>query len=172
MILLAYDGSPDAKAAIEVVARCSPAAAVTVVTVWEPFIQTLSRVGMGIGMGMGVTGGYAEADSESIDAAIREQAGETAAEGAQLATAAGLAARPRVARRDGDIAGAILRIAEEVDAGIVAVGTRGRGGVKAFLLGSVSHALVQRADRAVLVAPSPTVAVARRQHGDQHPVQA
>jgi hypothetical protein len=41
-------------------------------------------------------------------------------------------------------------------------GTRGRSGVQSFLLGSVSHQVVQHADRAVLVVPSLTLAEKRR----------
>lgn len=45
--------------------------------------------------------------------------------------------------------------------GSIVIGTRGLTGVKSLLLGSVSHAVVQHADRAVLVVPSPEIAEAR-----------
>jgi nucleotide-binding universal stress UspA family protein len=44
------------------------------------------------------------------------------------------------------------------------MGTRGLTGVKSLLLGSVSHAVLQHADRAVVVVPSPEVARERGQH--------
>jgi nucleotide-binding universal stress UspA family protein len=41
------------------------------------------------------------------------------------------------------------------------MGSRGLTGVKSLLLGSVSHAVIQHADRTVIVVPSPEVAAAR-----------
>lgn len=170
MILVSYDGSGDATAAIDRVAHVMPGAEVTVLTVWEPFMQTMALTGMG--MGMGVTGGYSATDSESVDETIREAAFATATEGAHHARAAGLDARPRTESRDGDVATTILAVAEAVDADIIAMGTRGRSGVKAFLLGSVSHAVVQHADRAVLVVPSLTLAERRRDQTHHHAAHA
>lgn len=45
---------------------------------------------------------------------------------------------------------------------MIVLGTRGLGGVKSFLLGSVSHAVVQHADRPLLIVPSPDLAEQRR----------
>jgi len=41
------------------------------------------------------------------------------------------------------------------------MGSRGLTGLKSLLLGSVSHAVIQRADRAVIVVPSTEVAASR-----------
>ena len=41
------------------------------------------------------------------------------------------------------------------------MGSRGLTGVKSLLLGSVSHEVIQHADRAVVVVPSPDVAESR-----------
>ncbi|HVF78045.1 MAG TPA: universal stress protein [Solirubrobacteraceae bacterium] len=138
MILLPYDGSADAQAAIDSAARLAPGADATVLTVWVAFELQL--------------------DAKSRDAALA-----TVAEGAQRATAAGLVCTPRVAALDGDVASTILAVAADLDADVIAMGTRGLGAIKAFMLGSVSHAVVQDADRSVLVVPSPAV-VARRRH--------
>jgi nucleotide-binding universal stress UspA family protein len=104
-----------------------------------------------------MAGTYAFADSENIDAASQDAALATAAEGAQHAAAAGLVATPLAASRDGDVAHTILAVAAEVDADAIVMGTRGLNAVRSFLLGSVSHAVLHHADRAVLVVPSPTL---------------
>ena len=52
--------------------------------------------------------------------------------------------------REGDPDAEITRYADEVDADVVAVGTRGRHGEHAYLLGSVAEGLVRNCDRPVL----------------------
>jgi nucleotide-binding universal stress UspA family protein len=52
--------------------------------------------------------------------------------------------------REGDPHTEISRYAREVDADVVAVGTRGRHGEHAYLLGSVAEGLVRHCDRPVL----------------------
>jgi nucleotide-binding universal stress UspA family protein len=44
------------------------------------------------------------------------------------------------------------------------LGTRGLTGVKSLLLGSVSHAVLQHADRPVIIVPSPETARERAAH--------
>ncbi len=55
----------------------------------------------------------------------------------QRAAAAGLVAQPRVVNRDEDIAAVILAETADLDAGVIVLGTRGLGGVKSLMLGSV-----------------------------------
>jgi nucleotide-binding universal stress UspA family protein len=161
MILISYDGSADAQAAIERAGQLMPGAEATILTVWETFIDSMARNGA-MGMGFGMTSGYGLADSPAIDATTRDAAHATASEGAERAIAAGLVAVARVESRDADVAATILAVAAQEDADVVVMGTRGRGSVKAWLLGSVSHAVVQQSDRAVLVVPSPAHAAHRR----------
>lgn len=156
MILMSYDGSDDAMAAIDWAARLMPGAEATVVTVWEPYMQMMARSGV-----LGAASSYADAqatDAESADAALA-----VAAEGARRATGAGFVAQARSAISDGGTARTLLTTAGDVDAEAIVMGTRGQGGVKSFLLGSVSHEVVQHADCAVLVVPSPVLVVRRRE---------
>jgi nucleotide-binding universal stress UspA family protein len=169
MILMSYDGSADAQAAIERAAKLMPGVEATVLTVWEPYLDTLARTGS-MGLGFGMAGGYG--DAEAVDAAAGEAALATATEGAERATAAGLVAHPRALKHHGGIAAAILAEAETLDAEAIVMGTRGLSRVKSFLLGSISHQVVQHADRAVLVVPSPVIAQHRRDWAGEAAVPA
>jgi nucleotide-binding universal stress UspA family protein len=60
------------------------------------------------------------------------------------------------------VADAILDEAEAEQVTAIVVGSRGLTGVKSMLLGSVSHGILQHADRPVIVVRSP--AVAERRH--------
>ena len=148
MILIAYDGSTDAQSAIDRAARLMPGAETTVLTVWESFGHMLSHTG---GL-VGAAGSLA--DAERIDGEVAETARTSAAEGARRAAEAGLVASARTEVLDGNTAQTVLAVARDADADVVVLGTRGLSGVKSFLLGSVSHAVVQHADRPVLVVPS------------------
>lgn len=155
MILIAFDGSDDGKAAIEQSGKLFAGETVTVLTVWEHFIDTMARIG----------GGYSIAfDYVEIDAEAEKDARKKAEEGAALAREAGLDASARTAVVDSTVADAILADAAAIEAGAVVFGSRGRGGVRSLMLGSTSHHVLQHADRPVVVVPSPLVAAARAEH--------
>jgi nucleotide-binding universal stress UspA family protein len=152
MILIAYDGSPDAKAAVEHAGKLFKGEAATVVTVWQHFVDTMARVGGGVGVIV---------DYDAIDTSAAESALERANAGAALASAAGLDAVGKAVVVESTVAAAILLAAQEVDAAVVVMGSRGYAGVKSVVLGSVSNHVLHHADRPVLVVPSPTVAAER-----------
>lgn len=154
MILIAYDGSPDAKAAIEHTARlCRPDEPVTVLTVWQRFIDTMARAGAGAALGApGLV------DSEEIDRASEQGAAEKAEEGVAIAREAGLDAHPRSVVFRGSVADTIVHQADIHNAQMIVLGSRGLTGIKSLVLGSVSHGVLVHADRPVLVVPSPTAA--------------
>ena len=153
MILIAYDGSADALAAIERAGELMSGEQATVLTVWEPVLDLMARVGNAMAM--------ADVDFDRIDRATEERARQQADDGAERARKAGLDAGPRVRVRRTSIGETILEEADDLAARAIVVGTRGLTGIKSLLLGSVSHALLQHADRPVTVVPSAEVAAAR-----------
>lgn len=156
MILVCYDGSPDAKAAIESCATLLGGQRATVLTVWEPFIEIVTRAYAGFGPVAGM------ADQEQIDKVTRQDAEQRAEQGAAHAREAGLDAEARTSEQQTSVVDAILREADAIDASAILMGSRGLTGLKSFFLGSVSSGVIQRADRPVIVVPSPEVASARR----------
>ena len=164
MVLICYDGSADAKAAIEQAGDFLEGHPATVLTVWEPFVEALSRTPAALGMTVGI------GNVNEIDKATRENAEQLAREGAELACNAGLNAQPRVCARVSSVANAILCEADEVGASAIVIGSRGLSGLSSLLVGSVSHAIIQHADRAVIVVPSPHVSRERRHKRHSHAV--
>lgn len=151
MILIAYDGSDDAKSAIEHAGSLMAGQAAIVVTVWEPYIQILTRY-----PAPGVL--LAGDNMAEIDDGSRKAADDKAEEGAALARSHGLDASSRGVAREDSIAETLLAEADRTHASAIVVGSRGLGGLGSLLLGSVSHALLQHADRPVVIVPSLKVA--------------
>jgi nucleotide-binding universal stress UspA family protein len=94
--------------------------------------------------------------------AERKHAEATLADATARAAAAGVPIRTRLAT--GDPAEQICAYAGEIDARLLAVGTRGYGSVASLLLGSVSNAIIRHAPCPVLVVRE-TAARARPPHG-------
>ena len=77
MILIAYDGSADARAAIQRAGQLLSGHPATVLSVWERFQDVLTRSGAGMPIG--------SVDYDELDRSYDEQARERAEEGAELA---------------------------------------------------------------------------------------
>jgi nucleotide-binding universal stress UspA family protein len=137
-LVLAYDGSSAARAAIRVAAVFAPAAAAVVVTVRPEPLDVPQTI----------AGSF-----EALDRVAVAEAEATAAEGAEAAGAAGLAASARVETAGGNPWRAVSRVAEETGAELIACGTRGMGAFSRMAIGSTSSGLLHHAGRPVLVAP-------------------
>ena len=161
MILIAYDGSDDAKSAIEHAGALMSGQPAIVVTVWEPYIQVITRHPAPGAL-------LAGENMAEIDDVTREAADDRAEEGAALACAHGLSASSRAVAREDSTAETLLAEADRANASAIVIGSRGLGGLSSLLLGSVSHAVLQRADRPVVIVPSAKVARKRNDRRRAH----
>lgn len=123
---------------------------------WEPYIKMITRYPAPGAL-------LAADDTGEIDSASRDAADDKAEEGAALARSHGLEASSRPLAREDSIAETLLCEADRCNASAIVVGSRGLGGLGSLLLGSVSHALLQHADRTVVIVPSPKVAQKRNE---------
>lgn len=141
-ILIAYDGSDGADAAIDEVAVEFGPRAVIVLVVSEglervPFFST--------------AGVPVEPETmELLTEAARKGAQELADQGAARARDRGLDATTAIAD-GGPVWSAIVDAAEEHDAALIVLGARGLSGIKRVVLGSVSGAVAQHSRRSVFI---------------------
>lgn len=148
-VVMGFDGSPAAAAAIEAAALLLPGAHGWITYLWGPPF-TGDQVGRRLRERIGNL-------DELIDAVEREgkfEAQRITSTGVILAAAAGWEAEPLLERTYGAGGTAIVRAAETVDADVVVVGARGLGGSDA-ILGSVSDMVVHYCPRPILVVPHP-----------------
>jgi nucleotide-binding universal stress UspA family protein len=143
-VLFCYDGSEGSKTALGgVVDLIKPGDAVVLV-VWTRAIVQLARAGSFL---VDIPN---EGEIDDQEAARAQQIAE---EGAADARRRGYNASALVARAEEGVAKTIDDVAQEIDAGLIVCGQRGRGEIRSALLGSVSHALAAHTKRPVLIAP-------------------
>lgn len=154
-ILVPIDFSPSARAALEYAAYLAGrlGAAVEVLHAYEP-------------------PGYVGPDTLAVlpIAASHQEWTETRAElerqiGALLAGIPGLPASRTLLVEAGEPADTILRVASEVGADLVVMGTHGRTGLSRLLIGSVAEAVLRRSPCPVL-----TLRVAQKDHRPEMPL--
>ena len=134
-VVVGYDGSASSKEAVRVALDVAKAYGDKLVIA---FGYELSPVG---------------GELHDYHAALKELAGKRLTEAVALAGDA-----------DGDVeaviveqspAAALVALADERDARVIVVGTRGESPIRGALLGSTPHKLLQLSDRPVLVVPLP-----------------
>ncbi|WP_422749509.1 universal stress protein [Mycobacterium sp. WMMD1722] len=146
-VIIGYDGSPAATAAIDVGGRLLPQAHAWVAHLWTPpFASDALR------RRLRATSRSAGELVERTEAEGEREAQRIAATGTTLARAAGLDAEPLVKRSWGGEGLVLAQLAEQVGADVVLVGSRGLGGAEA-MFGSVSDTVVHYASRPTLVVP-------------------
>ena len=150
-LLIAYDGSPNARTAVEAAAALFPQAVAVVFYARQPME----------GFAAHLQGHPALEALDGLDAAMLDASERIAAEGAELADAQGLRAEPLVSSTLVSASEAIIAAAEARDIELIVLGSRGLRGVAATVLGSTSANVLHHATRPTLVIPSDAVARAR-----------
>ena len=143
-VLFCYDGSDGSKTALAAAVEWIKPADAVVLTVWTPAALLLARAGSFV---------VAIPNEGEVDEQEAASAQQIAEEGAAGARRRGYNATARVAQAGESVAKTIDEVAEDLDAGLIVCGQRGRGAVGSVLLGSVSHALAAHTKRPVLIAP-------------------
>jgi nucleotide-binding universal stress UspA family protein len=150
-VLVAYDGSAGSREAVDAAARLLAKRELRVAYVWESAIRG-SRSGRAL----------ASLPIDEIKQLTRDldayyEAGARAASevGAARARALGAEATPEPVEWTGSTSHGLLEHARACGAAAIVTGSRGHGGVRSALLGSVSSGLVHGADRPVLVIRTP-----------------
>jgi nucleotide-binding universal stress UspA family protein len=147
-VLLCFDGSDGAGAAIAKAGEALAARGAVVLTVWEPVASWEPYDPATI-----LTAPASKLFSAELglDEIAKELAREKADHGVALAREAGFDVSGRV--EEGKSWRTICDVAEELDAEPIVVGARGLSRVQSALLGGVSAAVVAHANRPVLVVP-------------------
>lgn len=141
LILICFDGSDEARTAIEQAGAILGGGQAIVLNTWE-----LLTVPVG---GYGLEQFAVGVPVREVEDASRERAQKLASDGAELARAQGFDAEPAVA--EGPPGHAIVDAATERKAKLVVIGSRGFGALKGSMMGSVSSQVIQHAPCPVLV---------------------
>jgi nucleotide-binding universal stress UspA family protein len=146
-VLVAYDGSDFAKAAVKRAGEeLADGRRALILTVFEP----LDKIPL-----FGVAGVPVETETMTeLYASAEGAARKVADEGAALAREAGFEAEP-VATVGNPVWARIVEVADEREADLIVIGSRGLSGVKHALLGSVAAAVAQHSRRSVLIVHRP-----------------
>lgn len=148
-VLICYDGSPSAKAAVLSAAttltqRALPRQEVALLHVWNRPTPATDSFSYGEGPGT--------PSSEQLIAMAERGAQEIVQEGRDLAMGQGLVASTLLAPNTGSVAATILQIAEEQDSSLIVLGAHPHG-TPGPTLDSISTAVIAGSSRPVLVIP-------------------
>jgi nucleotide-binding universal stress UspA family protein len=151
-VILCFDGSECAGEAIATSGRLLAGRAAVVLCVVESLSTAVFH---------GAAGDATTPPDDGVQLHVSglEQARRLAKEGVRLAEEAGFVATPLVDVTAEPASHRIARIADEHEAAVIVLGSRGRSTLKSIALGSTCHEVIQHAKLPVLVV-KPTDAVA------------
>jgi len=142
-ILICYDGSSGAARAIE-----------TAAALIGPRRAVVLDVASSMTVAESVAAPYSAMAGAAVEETYAAEAARIADEGTEIARSSGFDAVARRTRAVPTWEG-IVEIADELDAPVIVVGSRGLRGLNEALHGSVSHQVAARAARPVLIVPAP-----------------
>jgi nucleotide-binding universal stress UspA family protein len=152
-VLVAYDGSDAASAAVRAAAELFRGRRLVVATVWEPGLaMTMASSGDPAALAYNLP---SAAEMVAVDRRERDHAAAAAEEGARLATELGATAEPCPLPDDDGVPETLAAFAASCGACALVVGSRGLRGVRSRLFGSTSRALLEGARLPVVVVKSP-----------------
>lgn len=143
-VLFCYDGSEGSRTALGAAGELIKPGDAVVLAVWTSAAVQLARAGSFL---------VAIPNEGEIDEEEAGSAQQIADEGAAGARRRGYNASARIEQADESVAKTIDQVAQDIDAGLIVCGQRGRGAIGSALLGSVSHALAVHTKRPLLIAP-------------------
>jgi nucleotide-binding universal stress UspA family protein len=142
-ILICYDGSEGADHAIDAAADLLGPRSAVVLDV-GPIVTPAESLALTLPV----------APAAAVQEVNEDDALERARTGAAYARRAGFEAEPR-ADLEAPTWEGIVEVADEIDAGVIVIGSRGLTGTRELLAGSLSHAVAEHAGRPVLIVPPP-----------------
>lgn len=148
-MLIAYDGSVEAKRALEYAGRFLSTPRAYILTAWEPLQHQANR-GVGASMAGAI---YQPADNPEDGDPAHAEALQTCKEGVQIARENGFEAEPFLVESATTIWSAIVDAAEELHADVIVSGTRGLTGFKSLFQASVSDNVLRHSGKPVLIVP-------------------
>lgn len=144
-VLYAFDGSDNARRALAEGAERFPGRPAVVATVWRSAERAASAARAAL------PDEVIKQAVSAMDDTSEEQALETASAGMEILREAGVEAAARAVRSTAPTWSALVELAGELDAETIVLGTRGRSGLRAALLGSVSSGVLEHSAVPVLV---------------------
>ena len=142
-VLICFDGSEGAQRAVDTAAALLGRRTAVVLNVVPP--MTVAE---------GMVAAASPVPGQALEDLNRADAERSAEAGAAYARRAGLDAEPRAAMATSAWKG-IVDVADEVDAALIVVGSRGLSGLREVGGGTVSHQVATHARRPVLIVPPP-----------------
>lgn len=149
VVLIAYDGTPNARRAVQYAGAYLSARRTVVLTVWAPMRTGPDPVSIDLdGPPDPIDPDYADDPDIAFTDAQR-----TNLEGTELARSVGLAAEPLCIAVSGTVWRTIITAADNINAGLIVTGTRGTTGLRSLMQSSVADRVLRHGKRPVLIVP-------------------